>query len=169
MLQSLPTTTFLTLSLLASVATASPITHEELLELQKKSAESQPVREVHPKNEKAESREDSNLLANSQILRSGETWTLVPKTAVICFPAQYSDKLVAAPKGKFVPWSKFLSANFAWLDTKEIDISTSSGATTMKYESFALLKNSNKVIVATLNGGPVSIVHDAIEKEPSEK
>lgn len=142
---------------------ASAITHEEILALQKSSAENQQPKQIKPAKYKRVA--DVALTESSDFLTNGKIWTIVPKNSIIVVPPRLQKNVTPLPLGKFVNWKKFLTKNPAWLSTIEVSADISSGAKTIDYERYKMLESRGQVVVAVHNRGPISVIPEAIIKE----
>ncbi len=155
-----------TLSLLVLMAASAAaqmtdrITPEEMA---KRQAAPSPIAELK-KQELANEKEakvsrpgDQSIVAQSEILHDGSNWTMVPKGAVLCVPAQMRPRVGTKPLGTLLSWQDFLVANRAWITTEEVSYDQACGKKPLPPAKVEFWKNQTSVIVATYQGGPISV------------
>ena len=101
--------------------------------------------------------EGQSLIKQSEILHDGTHWTLVPKGAVLHVPAQMGPRVGTKPIGTLLPWSDFLIANRAWIQTEEVTFDQAAGKVPLQDARKEFWLNQTKVIVAVHLGGPISV------------
>ncbi|MFC4991686.1 hypothetical protein [Rubritalea tangerina] len=110
--------------------------------------------------------EPNSVFSRSTILSDGgKHWTIVPKSSVIFAPDSLKNKINSPPVGKFLSWKDFYKKNSDWIHSFPVDSKLSKGVTTLKFDRYARLKQVGKVVVAVHPKGPISIKHEAIEKQ----
>jgi hypothetical protein len=144
---------------------ASAMSSEQLLALQKKSAAKQIAQK--PQISEFKKTERKGLLESSDILSNGKYWTIVPKNAIIHIPNHLKSKVVKEPVGKLTSWKKFCSQNPAWLGYENVDIATARGSESINFERFKSIAGRGKIIVATHKNRPIGISSISVEKDPS--
>jgi len=92
------------------------------------------------------------------VLGSTGEWTIVPSNAFLAKSAILSNYVLDKPNGNYVQWSEFSSRNRAWLNSHEVTIGTIKGEDPITEEQLETFAKSRKVIVATYNGSPVSVL-----------
>jgi hypothetical protein len=158
-----------TLSLLAilsaGAALAAPpmtdrVTPEEMVQRQSSPS---PFAELH-KQEQADQKEanvvrpgEESIIKQSEILHDGTHWTMVPKNAVLHVPAQMRPRVGTKPLGTLLSWSDFLIANRGWITTEEVSFDQAAGHKPLPEARVEFWKNQTSVIVATYQGGPISV------------
>lgn len=100
---------------------------------------------------------EESIISQSTILHDGESWTLVPKGAVLHTPAAMRDRVGAKPVGGLLPWSEFLIKNRAWLSTQEVDLAQAAGRTPLPADRAEAWSKQNKIVVAVHYAGPISV------------
>lgn len=150
-------------SMLVASTQAEPLTHEKLLEMQKNSAAAQNphVSEVAKYKRSTE----IGLAESSDFLCNGTIWTIIPKNSIINLPDRLKSKVLAMPKGKFVPWDEFLLKNPAWLTTAKVDLATSSGESKVDENRLLQFRQTGKIVVAVLEKSPISVTPEALKTE----
>ena len=158
-------TTFALLAVLSATALAAPpvvdpITPEKMAELQASSdpmAELRKQQQVVEKEAKVVRPGEQSIIKQSEILHDGAHWTLVPKGAVLHVPAQMRPRVGTKPVGDLLAWSDFLIANRAWIATEEVSFDQAAGKKPLPEKRVEFWKNQTSVIVATYQGGPISV------------
>jgi hypothetical protein len=150
----------LLLSLASHGFAASPIqertTPEALVQMQN-AAKAQQAKMIPAPVAAAEKAQPQSLINESCIIQDGNHWTLVPKTAVIFFPAAKKDRVNAKPVGEMLLWADFLALNRNWITTTEITFDQAAGTVALPAERVAYWQKQDKVIVATHQAGPISV------------
>ena len=106
----------------------------------------------------------SNLYDRASLLGSGNYWTIVPKKSVINLPDSLRGKIIPAPKGKYIAFSKFLSRNSRWLHAYPISLDYARGKKSLDKYRFDALKRSNKIVITTHKKDPISLHKNAHPK-----
>lgn len=109
----------------------------------------------------------NSLYDRATILGSGNYWTIVPKKSVINLPDSLRGKIIPAPKGKYLAFSKFLSRNPRWLHAYPINLDYARGKKSLDKHRFTSLKRSNKIVITTHKKDPISLHKNAFPQ--SEK
>ncbi len=95
-------------------------------------------------------------LSHSTILALNGYWTFVPKGAVIHVPSRFADRIVSKPQGKLIPFPKFLSKNYGWLQTRECKNSEILGDLENPEKFHESIQKCNCLLIATRQKKPVS-------------
>ena len=82
--------------------------------------------------------------------------TLVPKRAVLHVPKGMQDRLRFTEGSAIRTWADFFPANIAWISNMEVSRTQAEGNAPLSEESLKVLDKSPMVIVATLQGSPIS-------------
>jgi len=98
------------------------------------------------------------LLEMSTAIQSGSDFMLVPKGSVIWCPTQHQEKIVPHPVGKFIGWTSFVTANRNWITTLEVTKDQAFGKAPIAPEILERHHRGNLVVIATLNGSPITLV-----------
>lgn len=108
-----------------------------------------------------------DLLARSEILAFRGKATLVPKRALLHVPPRYRARVGDIKGCRLVTWLEFYRENSGWIDTHEVSISTASGNSAVEEESLEKFAERERVVVATLMRGPVSVL--PLKEPPPEE
>lgn len=106
----------------------------------------------------AQQKEEPSIIKQSVILHDGKNWTLVPKGAVVFLPAALKNRVDVKPVGRLLPFSEFLTQNRAWITTNEVSFDQAAGNEALPAERAAFWSKQDKVVIATHQSGPISIV-----------
>lgn len=93
----------------------------------------------------------------STFIRGEGTYAIVPRNAVIHLPKRHADRVLAAPEGRLQPWSEFINANRAWIQTHGVTLEEARGLKEFDEKTLEAFGKRDAVIVATLGGHPVSV------------
>jgi len=106
----------------------------------------------------AEAPKPESLISRSEILHRGNKVTLVPKRAVLHVPSTLRGALGAPANPELVVWSEFYRENRGWIDTVEVTRAQAEGWKPLSEELLESFQNRSKIVVATLQGGPISVL-----------
>lgn len=134
-----------------SAPSGRPVTDEELL-ARRGAATAEPIKVVPPKVS------DFSIRAMSMLLAYGDKAVLLPKGCVLWCPDALQSRVVTQTSGTLTPWAEFLPANRNWLGTFEVTSKQARGEEPIPEKTMTALKARNGVVVATLNGLPVTVL-----------
>ncbi|MAS95806.1 MAG: hypothetical protein CMO55_21595 [Verrucomicrobiales bacterium] len=161
-------------SLAPSAATAAPgkksktvmrdaATHNELSNKLRMAQQKDPIRDLGPAIGKTE--EDPaakfagrDLVKDSAIICYRGYLTLVPKKSVLHTPDHLKDRFGEKPNIKIVRWPDFFQANRGWIRTMEVTKDQVMGNAPLPESTLEAIQKSSSLIIATFNGGPVSVL-----------
>lgn len=134
-------------------------TNEQLHERYRQSERQDPMRqlEIVESEDPSKAVRPDDLVASSQVLCYNGTASFVPKAAVLQVPANLRSCLEFQAGAKIVPWHVFLLANRNWLTTEEVTLEQASGRAPLGEDLVKRLEKINKVTIATLGQGPISV------------
>ncbi len=137
---------------------SEPATHEELAAKLKQQQSNDPLRELARQEGKDPSKENQpqDLLSRSDILCFNGMATLVPKKSILALPAQFAGRVGMQAGARLVGWSEFHAANRGWVTTQEVTLAQARGEQPLAEGMDERLAKSTNVVVATLQGGPIS-------------
>jgi len=149
----------------AAKAAAKPVfrdaaTHDQLAMGYRKAQQEDPMRNL----KKTEGEDPSvvnrppGILASSDVISYNGLATLVPKRAVIQMPAAFSDRMKMTAGCRLVGWTEFFSANRGWINTVEVSRVQAEGNEVIAEETRKQMVKSGNLIVATYQGGPISVL-----------
>ena len=107
-----------------------------------------------------------DLLERSDFLSFNGLSTLVPKGAILHVPKGYGSRLKADSRARIIIWSEFLRLNRGWVTNLEVSPAQAEGAEPFPEETIKALEKNPRVVVATLGGGPISVLPP---KKPAEE
>jgi hypothetical protein len=177
-MKTLPT--FLILSCLATALShgqgaSKPVmrdaaTHEQLAGQLRQVEAADPMKKLTPSEGKDPSKENQpgDLISRSDILCYRGMATLVPKGAILVNPPLVNDRLGMKAGAKIVPWMEFYAANRGWITTQEITLAQAEGKAPLPEAVTEQLKRSTNLVVATLQGGPISKLAPKAEQNPQQ-
>ncbi|MBB5353387.1 hypothetical protein HNR46_003644 [Haloferula luteola] len=146
-------------------------THDALVE-KAAAARSTPVASAPPvvvssEGETKELFRPEGLLARSEMLHLGHFATLVPKRAVLHIP-ECRRRFVGLEHGmRLIHWSEFLVRNRGWIRTMEVTRAQAEGLKPLDPKVVENFKDCSEVIVATYQGGPISVLPLKEPKAPA--
>ncbi len=99
-----------------------------------------------------------SLLAQSDIICYNGAATLVPKRAIIQIPKNLTSRLTYEPGAKLMNWSDFYAMNRAWITMVEVSEDQAEGNSPLAEDTQKQIVKSGKLIIATYQGGPISVL-----------
>jgi hypothetical protein len=145
-------------------------THEQLALALRKADQMDPM-----KNLPAAKGEDpsvanrpKDLLSQSDIISFRGLATLVPKRAILQIPKSCEERIKLEPGAKIVSWADFYAANRGWISTVEVSRVQAEGNKPLAEDSQKLLSTSRNLVVATYQGGPISVLPLKVPEENSK-
>ena len=108
-----------------------------------------------------------DLWQSSEILCFGDAVTLVPKHAVIQIPKNLAARLKLGSGAQLVTWSNFYTANRSWITTVEVSVEQAEGKVPLSVQTKELMTKSGKVVVATYDGNPISVLSTNASATPT--
>lgn len=108
-----------------------------------------------------------DLWNSSEILCFGDVMTLIPKHAIIQIPKNLAARLKQVSGAQLVTWSIFFPANRSWITTVEVSAEQAEGKLPLSAQTKELMTKSGKVVVATFNGNPISVLTKEISTTPT--
>jgi len=99
-----------------------------------------------------------DLVAMSTFISDRNSYTLVPKGAVLHVPEGRAANVGDAPGKEFSSWLGFLAGHRAWLSTFEVSLAQARGEAAINPEQIEAFKKGNSIVVAVYRGGPISVL-----------
>lgn len=150
-----------TLSGFAEVpAVRDAMTHDQLVLTLRQAEQNDPMKKMKAakgEDPSAKNRPKS-LLSESDIISYGGLATLVPKRAILQMPESWAGRLKIEAGAKIVSWSDFYAQNRGWITTVEISREQAEGGQPLAEETKKMMKKSRNLVVATYQGGPISLL-----------
>ena len=144
-------------------------THEQLSQAYRKADEADPMRKMKASTGADPSvvNQPKDLISQSDILCFGGVATLVPKRAILSVPKNMADRLKFIQGSKIVSWSDFHASNGGWITTVEISRPQAEGNVPMDEKMAERVQKSANLVVATYQGGPISMLPLKEKKDPA--
>ncbi|WP_411827870.1 hypothetical protein [Luteolibacter sp. AS25] len=98
------------------------------------------------------------LLEMSTAIQKGPEFILAPKGSVLFCPAELEERIVSKPQGIHMDWLEFLRANRNWITTFQVTEDQVTGKTPIAPETLEHFQKNNLLVLATLNGGLVTVI-----------
>ena len=146
-------------------------THETLSRVLQAENNRDPLSKITPSDTQDPSKhaQPTDILERSDIISFNGLTTLVPKRAILALPESMTSRVGNHPPGhRLVHWREFLAANRGWISTIEVTRAQAEGRTKLADESQERISNASHMIVATLLGGPISVLPET-PQPPSTK
>lgn len=99
-----------------------------------------------------------DLVKRSDVICFGGLMTLVPKRAILHIPDAYRGVIGVKTGQNLVSWTDFFARNRSWIETFEVKWETAEGSMPIPAEMHESFIKSKKLVVATLLGGPISVL-----------
>lgn len=143
-------------------------THEQLKKQSQDAIIQDPMKKMPPASEPDPAKEaPKDLISQSDTLCFDGTFTLVPKRAILSIPKDLEERTRLIDARKLVGWAEFHANNRGWINTVEVTRAQAEGNSPIDEEILSSFKDSTKIIVATYQGGPISILPP--KSPPAEK
>ena len=135
-------------------------THEQLVRTMRKAAQIDPMSKLEPAKGEDPSKvnQPTDLLASSDVISFGGVATLVPKRAILSAPKGVKDRVGLQKGVRIVGWMEFLALNRGWITTVEVSRVQAEGNKPIAEETLDRISKSSNLVVATLMGGPISVL-----------
>lgn len=147
-------------------------TNEELTEKYRKAVASNPLQKAEKTPiegpDPTKVNQPQSLLASSDFLTFRGITTLIPKGAVLSVPKNYQDRMRRIPGTQIVPWLEFYGLNRGWIKTVEVSLAQAQGKDPFDETLLEGIQKSSLVVIATLKGGPISVLPPKEPEEPAE-
>lgn len=103
-----------------------------------------------------------SLLERSEFLSYNGLTTLVPKGAILNVPPTYAQRTHMVEGVPVVRWSEFYRRNRGWITTLEVSRKQAEADEPLSEETLKSIAKSNSVVVATLAGGPITVLRKPV-------
>lgn len=123
-----------------------------------------PVAQISEEARVAQSERPKSLVERSEILHSGGLVTLLPKRAVLNLPPSLAGVKSWPEGGRLVRWEEFYRNNRGWIKTVEVTRDQAEGFKPLPESLIESMSKSTQVVVATYQGGPISVMPVKQEK-----
>jgi hypothetical protein len=156
----------------AASTMSEPVSAEELSNRLRYARQNDPIRKLvppgNPGSDPSKGTHGRDLIAESTILNHGGLMTLVPKRAVLHLPEALESRVGTRDGAELQPWVKFFEVNRSWLHAEPVTRERALGKTPFSAEETKALRSSGKIIIATYEGGPISVLPTAFAAEPGD-
>lgn len=145
-------------------------THEQLALALRKAEQRDPMKKLTPVEGEDPSKVNRpmDLMEQSDIICFRGFATLVPKRAIISAPENYKKYLKLEPGARIVGWKDFYSRNRGWITTVEVSRVQAEGVEAISEDTRDQIGKSANLVVATLQGGPISVLPPVKPEEEGE-
>ncbi|NLT69555.1 MAG: hypothetical protein GXX91_02525 [Verrucomicrobiaceae bacterium] len=148
-------------------------THETLSQSLRMAQQKDPIRDLGPaagdvENDPSKRNSERDLIKDSAILCYQGLLTLVPKRAVLHLPEELKDRFEVKPDITVKPWAEFYALNRGWIRTIEVTRAQAMGEEPMSEETVEAYRKSKAAIIATYQGGPISVLPLKVPEEEGE-
>ena len=135
-------------------------THEELVAKLRQAQQNDPMKnKPAPKGDEPTAvYQPKDFLSESDSISFLGLATFVPKRAILQIPKNYQNRIAMQPGAKIVGWADFYVANRGWITTVEVSRAQAEGNVALPDETQKHLSESGNLVVATLMGGPISVL-----------
>lgn len=137
-------------------------THEELAQKLRSAQASDPISNFTTEpgaKDPTKENQPVDILEDSDIISFNGLTTLVPKRAILAMPDSFKSRVGKHVAGhRFVVWKDFQIANRGWISTIEVTRTQAEGRTPLGEESLERISKAGTLIVATYQGGPISVL-----------
>lgn len=151
---------------------SEPVSAEELSNRLRHARQNDPIRKLvppgNPGSDPSKGTHGRDLIAESTVLNHGGLMTLVPKRAVLHLPEALEGRVGTRDGAELQPWVKFFEVNRSWLHAEPVTRERALGKTPFSAEETKALRSSGKIIIATYEGGPISVLPTAFAAEPGD-
>ena len=136
------------------------VTHEQLSAALRGSAQHDPMKSLKTETGADPSvvNRPQDLISQSDVVCFGGYATLVPKRAILQIPKNFKDRIHIQPGIQIQSWSDFYAANRGWITAVEVSRVQAEGNKPISQETHKQMVKSGNLIVATYQGGPISVL-----------
>jgi len=136
------------------------VTHEQLVERHRKAVQEDPIRKLEPAQgaDPATTSKPRDLMAITDFICFNGYATIVPKQAILQTPAAMQNRKRYLPGSKLLTWTDFYALNRGWITTLEVSQKQAEGKEPFPEETSTRISKSTNLVVATFQGGPISVL-----------
>lgn len=98
-----------------------------------------------------------DLMENSEFIAFDGIYTLLPKGAILHVPEKLRQHVVEKPEGKLMLWSEFAGRYRGLVNHFNVTLEQAAGQAAVPQELFESARESGLIVVAMMNGNPVSV------------
>jgi len=135
-------------------------THDQLSERLRVANNQNPLGKFIPAEgpDPSKATEPTDLMAISDFLSFNGRATIVPKKAILHIPPSMADRIKLQPGCTVQTWQDFYAMNRGWITTVEVSRVQAEGNAALGEELSKRIGKSSSVVVATYQGGPISVL-----------
>lgn len=146
------------------------VKHDELSQKLRMAQQADPIRDLGPpagntEEDPAKAQAERDLVKTSTVFAYRGYLTLVPKRSVLHVPDVYAKRLEVQNGAKVQTWRDFYQSNRGWIRTMEVTREQALGHVPFSEETAAAIQDSSVVVIATYQGGPISVLPPMEEEE----
>ena len=145
-------------------------THEDLAAKLRETQAKNPLAELTPEQvakDPTKKNQPGNIVEDSDIISFNGLTTLVPKRAILALPENLKPRVGKhTPGHRLVAWKDFYSQNRGWINTVEVSRAQAEGRAPLAEDSQMTISKATNLMVATYQGGPISVLPLRQPKEP---
>lgn len=147
------------------------VTHEQLSAALRRSAQQDPMKSLKTETGPDPSvvNRPQDIISQSDVICFGGYATLVPKRAILQIPNNLKDRIHIQPGFKIQSWIDFYAANRGWITAVEVSRVQAEGNKPISQETHKQMVKSGNLIVATYQGGPISVLPLKDPEESNKK
>ncbi len=136
------------------------VTQEQLVKIYREASQNDPMRkQTQPKDpDPSVVNRPTSLISESDVISFNGAVTLVPKRAILQTPRNLANRLNYVMGAKLMTWSDFYALNRGWITTVEVSRIQAEGNCPLTAETKKHFVKSGNLIVATFQGGPISVL-----------
>lgn len=141
-------------------------THEEMLHRLRVQRQNDPMKDLQivEGDDPSKTNRPADILETSEFLSFSGLTTLVPKGAVLHVPAHLQTRIGNQSGTRIVTWSQFLAENRSWIEVVEFQFAQVAGKEPLPAGLIGSMKDSRRIMVAAVQGGPISVPPAKIEE-----
>ena len=136
-------------------------THDQLVNSMKVARQEDPMKKLKIKpleEDPSVVNQPKDFVENSTVLCFNGMATFVPKQAIINLPERLKARTELAKGAEVKNFSEFAAANRGWVSTIEVKLEQALGKEPIDENKQKWLAQSGRVVIATFQGGPVTVL-----------
>ena len=98
----------------------------------------------------------NDIYADSIILQRKDSHTVIPRHAIIYTPESLRGKITQQPRGKYLSWPEFYTANRNWLFTHQVTLKQAEGKEPIRANVQRQFAQINRIVVSLFQNYPIS-------------
>ena len=136
-------------------------THDQLVNTMKTARQQDPMKQLKIKpldEDPSVVNQPKDFVENSTVLCFNGIATFVPKQAIINLPERLKSRTTLAKGAQVKNFADFAAANRGWVSTIEVKLEQALGKEPLDENKQKWLAQSGRVVIATYQGGPVTVL-----------